>query len=1361
MKAVHHIYKHLKHHHKKYLFGIFGSFAIAKMVMLFAGVIGLMDLANTFAVEPDDSIITQYYGSGSTYTSGRTSNICNTSGMTVYYIAPGTDILPQTLSGNSIYVLLAGAHITSRVIYLNTCSALVGSGDATFFSTGQFATMIYGYQKQNVIINNIKIDGSGDGLGGTHDKNSLGIGLQESSNTTIDNVSVYNILDYGIYLNSSSENILRNNDTYANSVGIILEFGSNNNTLDGNSSHNNTKGLHLGYSSDSNTIINSQFYNNSNGLVIYASLYNTIESSQFYNNINGIFEDGADSNTITGSQSYNNTNYGIFLQGASNNTINQTETYGNTISIALESSMHTTISNTQSYNNSADGIYLNSNSNNNFLQYVEVYNNAMNGIDLELSSINNTINNAQIYNNGSNGIYLYSDANVNTINNTQIYNNSYGIVMYASYSNTINNSDIYNNSSDGINFQNMSRDNNVYNTQIYNNFYGINNDPISFDNIYYGTLTMFANDQNVRDDNGGAGFYSGLDTQFPGMFGGGIIYTGGIMSCDWVTNPKNKYGIFLIDEVSDPTCNFRGAYYSRLGTSYNRYRYGGNILTENLALEATGAGLPAMLSWLDLPFGLPYIAEVRPLLNGFLVLAGGDPYTTDTGVWVDLAVSESADYVLTGDFEESPLIGSLIDSNSINVTFTPGYGTKNFTVSYTTGGQERIVSKSIEYVHNIYCDYLITDIPQVECDALFSLYTSTDGDNRHYNTKWFGNGDPTPTTACDWYGVSCGAGYVQNINLPGNNLSGTITSGFNNISNLTYIYLQDNQITHIETGAFSGFSSLYYFEMFNNYISGSSLELFCPFTTLYYLSVRDNYFVGDIPSCLTGLTSVNIGYNFLNTNVDNASDLFTYLNAHSNGWEAQYVPANLSFVSGIANSSGNNFWMNIRYRNYGPQNINSGVIYYDIQTGITLSADMTGYMTGVTDTGYIGFGDPCFDQFYTYGSGPYQNAFDDYALSNEYGNFYLMLQQILRYPGAATGAGQWFINYLRDHDQTITNWRTYFIGRFDSSLDIGTVPNCGAPGRNVYIFDVGTIMTGSTTSFTITGVSSDTLRDDGFINTFQSFSTNSLRRDSTTGNNWLVLGIDPPLLTKPGDPFPDIIITITTSPTTGGSGIPPLGPDHCLYVTGSNTNLSGANHAGIDYSPEYYDGTCEGHHELPIITGGCTLYTTELRRAYDFAYYFHITTIPDCVNVDMYGPLRRRDLAKMMVVFAENIFGRTGIMVDNPKCTTFGDLGTETTESKEYIKRACRYGFMGLEPEGTTPQDIFNPDQKVPRAQFGTVISRFLWRTAYGTKNGKLYYVKHLQALKLAGVMNDISQPFIYEVRGRVMLVMKRIYDSK
>ena len=69
---------------------------------------------------------------------------------------------------------------------------------------------------------------------------------------------------------------------------------------------------------------------------------------------------------------------------------------------------------------------------------------------------------------------------------------------------------------------------------------------------------------------------------------------------------------------------------------------------------------------------------------------------------------------------------------------------------------------------------------------------------------------------------------------------------------------------------------------------------------------------------------------------------------------------------------------------------------------------------------------------------------------------------------------------------------------------------------------------------------------------------------------------------------------------------------------------------------------------------------------------------------------------------------------------------------------------MGLKSDGT-PDTVFNPGDELTRAQFGTVLSRMIWGNLH---NGYApYYQAHLQALKTAGVMFDITDPYMKEVR--------------
>lgn len=222
--------------------------------------------------------------------------------------------------------------------------------------------------------------------------------------------------------------------------------------------------------------------------------------------------------------------------------------------------------------------------------------------------------------------------------------------------------------------------------------------------------------------------------------------------------------------------------------------------------------------------------------------------------------------------------------------------------------------------------------------------------------------------------------------------------------------------------------------------------------------------------------------------------------------------------------------------------------------------------------------------------------------------------------------------------------------------------------------------------------------------------------------------------------------------------------DNCRRNDLSTHNLSGANTGGIDYSPSYYDGNCslvryQGQNAVKPSVPSCTSYSTELNGAYVFARSFDITTIDICKKADMYGKLIRKDLAKMMVNFVKNTFGRTGIVVNDSKCKTFTDISHETQETQSYIQQACAYGLMWLDADGVTPQTKFNPYDKVTRAQFGTILSRFIWWIENNATSG-VYYTQHLRALKQAGIMTQITNPKMQELRWRVMLTMQRIYNQ-
>lgn len=167
---------------------------------------------------------------------------------------------------------------------------------------------------------------------------------------------------------------------------------------------------------------------------------------------------------------------------------------------------------------------------------------------------------------------------------------------------------------------------------------------------------------------------------------------------------------------------------------------------------------------------------------------------------------------------------------------------------------------------------------------------------------------------------------------------------------------------------------------------------------------------------------------------------------------------------------------------------------------------------------------------------------------------------------------------------------------------------------------------------------------------------------------------------------------------------------------------------------------------VPTAVLGSANYSDELEGAYDYAYTIGITTQPTIDTADMYGSLIRSHMAKMMSEYAKEVLNRTP---DTSMTCEFTDVANQSEELRGYITEACQLGLMGV---GIT---AFNPNGVVTRAQFGTVLSRALYGDEYNVDTTP-YYAEHLAALKDAGIMTMISNPNQLEVRGYVMLMMKR-----
>lgn len=103
-----------------------------------------------------------------------------------------------------------------------------------------------------------------------------------------------------------------------------------------------------------------------------------------------------------------------------------------------------------------------------------------------------------------------------------------------------------------------------------------------------------------------------------------------------------------------------------------------------------------------------------------------------------------------------------------------------------------------------------------------------------------------------------------------------------------------------------------------------------------------------------------------------------------------------------------------------------------------------------------------------------------------------------------------------------------------------------------------------------------------------------------------------------------------------------------------------------------------------------------------------------------------------------------------------------SNETISWVEQACNIGVMGRNADRSKLIEYFNPQGVVNRAEFATVLSRFLYGSKYNnTETPESRYVTHLQALKAKGYINKIDTPFMQELKGYVLLIMKRIADQK
>uniref|UniRef100_A0A5B7B3Y2 non-specific serine/threonine protein kinase n=1 Tax=Davidia involucrata TaxID=16924 RepID=A0A5B7B3Y2_DAVIN len=129
------------------------------------------------------------------------------------------------------------------------------------------------------------------------------------------------------------------------------------------------------------------------------------------------------------------------------------------------------------------------------------------------------------------------------------------------------------------------------------------------------------------------------------------------------------------------------------------------------------------------------------------------------------------------------------------------------------------------------------------------------------------NWDINSVDPCSWRMVTCSPdGYVSALGLPSQSLSGTLSPGIGNLSNLQSVLLQNNAISGPIPASIAKLEKLQTLDLSHNKFNGGIPSSLGDLNNLNYLRLNNNSLTGPIPESLSkveGLTLVDLSFNNL------------------------------------------------------------------------------------------------------------------------------------------------------------------------------------------------------------------------------------------------------------------------------------------------------------------------------------------------------------------------------------------------------------------------------------------------------------------------------------------------------------------
>ena len=169
-----------------------------------------------------------------------------------------------------------------------------------------------------------------------------------------------------------------------------------------------------------------------------------------------------------------------------------------------------------------------------------------------------------------------------------------------------------------------------------------------------------------------------------------------------------------------------------------------------------------------------------------------------------------------------------------------------------------VAAVSVERESAFSCDE-VTEIPQVECEALVALYNTDNGPWWRNQSNWLVTNTPS-----NWDGITVTDGHVTTISIANNNLVGPIPAVLGDLSNLLELYLFRNDLEGSIPPSLSNLESLEHLNLAENRLSGRIPPEIGNLVNLTELNLSRNSFYGNLPAeigNLISLTSLGVGGN--------------------------------------------------------------------------------------------------------------------------------------------------------------------------------------------------------------------------------------------------------------------------------------------------------------------------------------------------------------------------------------------------------------------------------------------------------------------------------------------------------------------